>query len=64
MDTTERRVWDERRPKDRVTSRIIVVFTLICLKTFTQGHVSVFDKYLHRPQVSVYVRENIYTATG
>jgi hypothetical protein len=27
-DTPERRVWDERRPKDRVTLQIILVFTL------------------------------------
>ncbi len=54
MDTPERRVWGERRPKDRVTLQIILVFTLRLthLKTFTQGHVSVFDKYLHWPCVS------------
>jgi hypothetical protein len=45
MDTTERRVWGERRLKDRVTLRIILIFTLTHPKTFTQGHVSVFDKY-------------------
>jgi hypothetical protein len=42
MDTRERRVWDERRPKDRLTLQIILVFTLTCPKTFTKGHVSVF----------------------
>jgi hypothetical protein len=54
MDTPERRVWDERRPKDRVTLQIILVFTLRLthLKTFTRGCVSVFDKYLHWPCVS------------
>jgi hypothetical protein len=50
----ERRVFGgEKRPKERVTLQIILVFTLPCLKTFTQGHVSVFDKYLHWPCVSV-----------
>jgi hypothetical protein len=29
MDTPERRVWDEGRPKERVASQIILVFTLI-----------------------------------
>jgi hypothetical protein len=28
MDTPDRRVWSERRPKDRVTLQIILVFTL------------------------------------
>jgi len=55
MDTFERRVWDERRPKDRVTLQIILVFTLTCPKTFTQGHVSVIDKYLHWLHVIVSV---------
>jgi hypothetical protein len=45
MDTTERRVWGERRPKDKVTLRRILIFTLTHPITFTQGHVSVFDKY-------------------
>jgi hypothetical protein len=54
MDTLERRrVWGERRPKYRATLQIILVFTIMCPKTFTQGHVSVFDKYLHYPCVSV-----------
>jgi hypothetical protein len=54
-DTPERRVWGESRPKDRVTLQIILVFALRLthLKTFTQGCVSVFDKYLHWPCVSV-----------
>jgi hypothetical protein len=47
MDTSERKVWGERRPKDKVTLQIILVFTLTCRKTFTHGCVSVFDKYLH-----------------
>jgi hypothetical protein len=44
MDTLEKRVWGERRPKDKVTLQIFFVFTLTHLKTFTWGHVSVFDK--------------------
>jgi hypothetical protein len=38
MNNPERRVWGERRPKDRVTLQIILVFTLIftCPKTFTR----------------------------
>jgi hypothetical protein len=59
MDTPERRDWGQRRPKDRVTLQILLVFTLTQLKTFTQGHVVVCDKYLHWPRVSV--RKNIYT---
>jgi hypothetical protein len=58
MDTPQRRVWDERRPKDRVTLQIILVLTFTCPKSFTGGRVSVFDKYLHWPCVSV--RVNIY----
>ncbi len=41
MNTPERRVWGERRPKDRVTLQIILVLTLTHPKTFTRGHVSV-----------------------
>jgi hypothetical protein len=57
MDTHERKVWGERRPKDMVTLQIILVFTLTltCPKTFTHGHVSVFDKYLHWLRVNVYI---------
>jgi hypothetical protein len=58
-DTPERKVWGERRPKDRVNLQIILVFTLTHLKTFTQGRVSVCDKYLHWPRVSVKIY--IYT---
>jgi hypothetical protein len=47
MDTPERRVWGEGRPKDRVSLQIILVFTLTCPKPFARGCVSVFDKYLH-----------------
>jgi hypothetical protein len=35
MDTPQRRVWGERRAKDRVTLQIILVITLTCPKTFT-----------------------------
>jgi hypothetical protein len=56
MDTPERRVWGARRPKYRVIFQIILVFTL------TEGHVSVFDKYLQWSCVSV--KNYIYTATG
>ncbi len=66
MDTPGRRVWGERRPKDRVTLQIILVFTLIHPKTFTLGRVNVCDKYLQWPRVSVniYIYIYIYTATG
>ncbi len=37
----------ERRLKGKVTLQILLVFTLTCPKTFTWGHLSVFDKYLH-----------------
>jgi hypothetical protein len=47
MDTPERRVGGERRPKDRVTLQIILVFTLTLPKTIKGGRVSVYDKYLH-----------------
>jgi hypothetical protein len=48
MDTPERRVWgEERRPKDRVTLQIILVFTPTHPKTVTVGCVSVCDKYGH-----------------
>jgi hypothetical protein len=63
MDTPERRVWGERRPKDKVTVQIILVFTLTLPKTLTQGDVSVCDKYLHSPHVSV-IKIYIYIATG
>jgi hypothetical protein len=58
MDTLEGRVWGERRPKDKVTLQIILVFTLTCPKTFTWSRVSVFDRYLHWPRVRV---KNTYT---
>jgi hypothetical protein len=52
MDTPGR-VWGKRRSKDRMTLQIVIVFTLTRSKTFTQGSVSVFNKYLHWPCVSV-----------
>jgi hypothetical protein len=62
MDTLERRVWGERRPKNMVTLQIILVFTftLTCPKTFTQGRVNVFDKYSYSFRVNVNVKY-IYT---
>jgi len=52
MDTPERRVWGERRPKESVTLQIILGFTLTHPKTFTRkcktfGCVSVNDLHLH-----------------
>jgi hypothetical protein len=66
MDTLQRKVWGERMPKDRVTLQIILVFTLTLMrsKTFTQDRVSVFDKYLHWPCVSVSVKKKMYIPTG
>ncbi len=50
MDTLKRRVWGERRPKDKVILQVILVFTLTltCPKTFTWGCVSVkhLDMYV------------------
>jgi hypothetical protein len=37
----------ERRPKDKVALWIALEYTLTRPGTFTLGHVSVFDKYLH-----------------
>jgi hypothetical protein len=62
MDTLERKFWGERRPKDRVILQIILVFTFTCPKTFTQGCVSVINKYLYWLCVIVNVT-HIYTAT-
>jgi len=56
MDAPEKKVWGERRPKDKVTLQIILILTLTCPKTFTQGHVNVCDKYLHWPHVSLNVK--------
>ncbi len=52
--------WKEAQRQ--VPLQIILVFTLTCPKTFTQGHVSVFDKYLHWPCASV--KKTLSTATG
>ncbi len=45
MDTLERRVWGEKKPKYRVTLQIILVFTLTqpCLDLL--GRVSVFGNF-------------------
>ncbi len=64
MDTRERRVWGASRSKDRVNLQTILVFTLTRSKTFKRDRVSVFDKYLHWPSISVSVKKNIYIATG
>jgi hypothetical protein len=64
MDTPERMVWGERRPKDRATLQIILVFTLTHPKTFIWGCVCVFDKYLYWPCVNASVKKYIHTATG
>jgi hypothetical protein len=55
MDTLERMVWGERRPKDRLALQIILIFTFTPThpKPFTGGLVSIFDKYLHWHHVSV-----------
>ncbi len=42
----------ERLPKDD-DLQIILVLRHTHPRTFTQGHVNVFDKYLHWPQASV-----------
>jgi hypothetical protein len=63
MDTPERRVWGERRPKDMVTSQIILVFELTHPKTFTQAvQVHLTNICTHVSVVSV--RKYLYIATG
>ncbi len=59
----KRRVWGERRPKNKVILHIILIFTLIltCPKTFMWGHVSVFDKCLHWSCVNI--EKHIYIVT-
>jgi hypothetical protein len=47
MDTIEIRVWGGRRPKNRVTLQIILLFAITHFKILTKGRVSVFEKYLH-----------------
>jgi hypothetical protein len=52
----------ERRPKDKVTLGITLVYTLTRPKTFTHDHVSVFDKYLHWPHLNIFkIMYKIYT---
>jgi hypothetical protein len=36
---------------------MVYTLTLTCSKTFTWGHVSVFDKYLHWPHVNASVKK-------
>jgi hypothetical protein len=52
MYTPNKRVWGARRPKDRVTSQIIFVFT------FT------WPLYMYKGPVSVKKNIYIYIATG
>jgi hypothetical protein len=60
-DTPERRVWDERRPKRQVEfTNNSSIYTYMPQTIYT-GRVSVFDKCLHWPRVSV--KKIIYTAT-
>jgi hypothetical protein len=42
MDTPERRVWGERRAKDKVTLQIILVFTLTCPQNIYMGPCKVY----------------------
>jgi hypothetical protein len=51
MDTPEKKVWGEMKPKNKAILQIILILTFTFSKTFTWGHVSVCDKYLHWPQV-------------
>jgi hypothetical protein len=50
MDTPDRRVWGERRPKGRAgdftNNFTIYIYTYMPQNIYT-GCVSVFDKYLH-----------------
>ncbi len=54
----EVRFEGQRRPQNNVTLWMTLVYTFTCPKIFTQGRVSVFDKYLHWPCVSV---KKLYT---
>jgi hypothetical protein len=42
---------------------LVVTLTLTCPKSFTHGYVSVCDKYLHWPHVTVSEKIYIYVAT-
>ncbi len=48
-DAPERRVWDERRPTDRVTSQIILAFTLTptCPQNICTGLCKCKYKYIN-----------------
>jgi len=50
MDTPERRVWGERRPKNRVTLQNIIVFTRTRPNTITRGRVNVLYIYIYSLQ--------------
>ncbi len=47
MDTPKEGFEGEKKPKNKVILWITLVYTLTCPKTFTWGHLNVFDKYLH-----------------
>jgi hypothetical protein len=54
MDTLKPGFEGERRPKNKMTLLIALIYALTCPQNiFTQGRVNVFDKYLHWPRVSV-----------
>jgi hypothetical protein len=59
MDRLNERFDGEKRPKDKVTLWVTLVYTLTftCPKTFTLGHVNVSKKnYIHANNVSVNVK--------
>ncbi len=62
MDTPERRVWGERRPKDSGDFTNNFSNYTYTSQNIYMGRVSVYDKYLHWPRVSV--KKYIYTTTG
>ncbi len=47
MYTPNKRVWGARRPKDRVTSQIIFVFTFTWPMYMYKGRVSVKNIYIY-----------------
>jgi len=56
MDTLERRVWGEKKPKYRVTLQIILVFTLTRPRLDLFGACKCIWKYLQWPHVNVNVK--------
>ncbi len=61
MGTRKEGLDSEKRPNDRVTLWLILIYTLTRPKTFTQGHISVLEKYLHWPCVKINKYKIIYT---